>query len=239
MVAPRAEFRRLEQHPEELETFFSQKYPGVIPNLMSAEAAKEQFLHRVHLSLVSIKCGRFGYGDSCVLLGDSSHTMVPFYGMGMNTGLEDVRIFFEEFIDPAHRRASPATFCPAGVIQAYTDYRLPDVQAMTDIAAEHFHEVKNGVPPKTEMPRKFVESKLQKHVPALDCKPFYSRVVFGHERFSVAIRKDRIQKTLFNLLFSGLCLLGLLVTVFGTRSNVDSIRHLTWLLGDATIGAVV
>ena len=100
MVARRAEFRRLEQHPEELETFFSHKYPGVVPNLMSAEAAKEQFLNREHLSLVSIKCGRFGYENSRVLLGDSSHTMVPFYGMGMNTGLENVRIFFEEFIDP-------------------------------------------------------------------------------------------------------------------------------------------
>ena len=121
------------------------------------------------------------------------------------------------------------------MIQAYIDYRLPDVQAMTGIAAEHFHELKNGVPPKTEMLRKFVESKLQTHVPALDYKPFYSRIVFGHERFSVAIRKDRIQKTLFNLLFSGMCLLGLLITVFRTWSNVDFIRHLTWLLGDATI----
>ena len=198
-MAPRADFRRLEQHPEELETFFSHRYPAVVPNLMSAEAVREQFLQREHLSLVSIKCGRFGYEDSCVLLGDSSHTMVPFYGMGMNTGLEDVRIFFEEFIDPAHRTDSSAAFCPTGVTQAYTEHRLPDMQAMTDIAAEHFHELKNSVPFKTDMPRRFIESKLQKHVPALDCKPFYSCVVFGHERFSVAKRKECIQKNVFNL----------------------------------------
>ena len=215
MVAPRADFRRLEQHPEEIKTYFSHKYPGVIPNLMSVEAVKEQFLYRERLSLVSIKCGQLGYGDSCVLLGDSSHTMVPFYGMGMNTGLEDVRIFFEEFIDSAHRRASHTTFCPTGMTQAYTEYRLPDVQAMTDIAAEHFNELKNGVPPKTDIPRKFVESKFQKHIPALDYKPLYSRIVFGHERVSVAKRKERIQKTLFNLLFSGLCFFGLLAMAFG------------------------
>ena len=182
---------------------------------MSAESAKEQFLHREHRPLVSIKCGRLGYGDSCVLLGDSSHTMVPFYGMGMNTGLEDVRIFFEEFIDPAHRAASHTAFCPTGLTQAYTEFRLPDVQTMTDIAAEHFNELKNGVHLKTDIPRKFVESKLHKYVPALDYKPFYSRIVFGHERFSVAKRKDRIQKILFNLLFSGLCFFGLLAMAFG------------------------
>ena len=192
-----AEFHRLEQYPEELETFFSNKNLAAVPNLTSAEAAKEQFLDREHLSLISIKCGQFGYGDSYVLLGDSSHTMVHFYGMGMKTGLEDVRIFFEEFIDLAHRIVSPTSFCPTGLTGAYTEYRLPDVQAMTDIAAEHFNELKNGVPPKTEMPRKFLESKLQKHVPALDYKPLYSRIVFGHERFSVAKRKNCIQKTLF------------------------------------------
>ncbi|KAL8706376.1 MAG: hypothetical protein Q9201_000584 [Fulgogasparrea decipioides] len=215
MVAPVAEFRRLIQHPEELETFFSHRYPGVVPNLMSVEAVKEQFLHREHLSLVSIRCGQFGFGDSCVLLGDSSHTMVPFYAMGMNTGLEDVRIFFEEFIDPAHRGASYNTFCPASVNQAYTEYRRPDVQAMTDIAAEHFDELKTGVPSKSSIPRKFFEWNLQKHAPALDFIPFYSRVVFGHERFLVVKRKDRYQKVLFNVFLSSLCLVGLLaMTVY-------------------------
>lgn len=210
MVAPVAEFRRLEQDPEELENFFSHIYPAVVPNLMSAEAAKEQFLHTPHLSLVSVRCGELGYGDSAVLLGDSSHTMVPFYGMGMNTGLEDVRIFFEEFIDPAHQGGSCNAFCPASVTRAYSEYRRPDVHAMTDIAAEHFDALKVGVPPKISLPRKFVETSLEKHAPTLDVVPFYSRIVFGHERFSVARRKDRYQKTLINVFLSSLCLVGLL-----------------------------
>ena len=198
MIAPTHEFRRLEQHPEELETFFATNYPGIIPDLISVEAVKEQFLRKGHLSLVSIKCGEFGYGDTCVLLGDSSHTMVPFYGMGMNTGLEDVRTFFEEFIDVAHRQRSISTFSHPGVTEAYTKYRLPDVQAMTDIACEHFDELKTGVPSKSHMTRNLIESGLHKYVPALGLVPFYSRIVFGHERFSVAKKKDDLQKSLFN-----------------------------------------
>jgi kynurenine 3-monooxygenase len=30
---------------------------------------------------------------SVLLLGDASHSMVPFYGQGLNCGLEDVRVF--------------------------------------------------------------------------------------------------------------------------------------------------
>lgn len=210
MIAPTHEFHRLEQHPEELETFFVTKYPGIIPDLISVEAVKEQFLRKEHLSLVSIKCGEFGYGDSCVLLGDSSHTMVPFYGMGMNTGLEDVRIFFEEFIDVAHRKRSISAFCHPGVTEAYTKYRLPDVQAMTDIARQHFNELKTGVPSKTHMTRNLIESSLHKHVPALGFVPFYSRIVFGHERFSVAKKKDDLQKFLFNTFLRSVCLVSLL-----------------------------
>ncbi len=34
----------------------------------------------------------YHYRDSAVILGDSAHAMVPFYGQGLNCGLEDVRV---------------------------------------------------------------------------------------------------------------------------------------------------
>ncbi|KAL8993740.1 MAG: hypothetical protein Q9169_006122 [Polycauliona sp. 2 TL-2023] len=216
MVAPVEEFRRLKEHPEEIEAFFHSSYPGVIPNLLSIESAKEQFFRRDHLSLMSIKCGTIGYEDSCVLLGDSSHTMPPFYGMGMNTGLEDVRVFFEDFIDPARREAGDSSgniFCPKGVTKAYADYRIPDVQTMTDIAREHFEELKKGVPGPTVIARKKIESAFQKHAPSLDYVPMYSRIVFGHERFSVAVKKDARQKLLFTGVLASLSALGLAVII--------------------------
>ena len=142
--------RELETHTEKVEAFFRTMHPGIIPNLMSPQSAIEQFVSHPHISLRSVKCSNFGYGDSAVLLGDSSHSMTPFFAMGMITGLEDVRIFFEDFIDPAHRSQTnnekvERPFCPTGVVREHTDHRRPDVRAMTDMAAEHYHELNTGV----------------------------------------------------------------------------------------------
>ena len=34
----------------------------------------------------------YHYKDRAIILGDAAHSMVPFYGQGLNCGLEDVRV---------------------------------------------------------------------------------------------------------------------------------------------------
>ena len=200
--------RELEEHPEKVEAFFRIKHPGIIPDLLSAESATKQLVNHQHISLKLVKCGTFGYRDSAVLLGDSSHTMTPFHAMGMITGLEDVRIFFEEFLDRAHRRLPFSSeqqtvkpfFCPAGVVEEYTNHRRPDVQAMTDMAAEHYHELRIGVRSRANRAKKLVESTLLKYAPVLDWATLYWRIQFGHERFSVIRKKEDQQKRIIKSL---------------------------------------
>ena len=53
--------------------------------------------------------------------------MTPFYAMGMITGLEDIRLFFEDFLDPAHCKVQEngeveRKFCPSGVTEKYTEH---------------------------------------------------------------------------------------------------------------------
>ena len=205
------ECRDLEQHPEKFEAFFSTRFPGIIPDLLSAESATEQFQHHQKISLKSVKCGNFGYKDAGVLLGDASHTMTPFHAMGMITGLEDVRVFFEEFIDPAHRGQDgqvATTFCPNGVVEKYTAYRRPDVHAMTDMAAEHYHELRIGITSKANRAKKSIESSLQRYAPALDWATLYSRIQFGNERFSVVRKKEMQQKRIIRSFLPALLLFG-------------------------------
>lgn len=100
-------------------------------------------------------------------LGDSSHTMVPFHAIGMITGLEDVRFFFEDFIDPRsshlpcpHKGLVKKPFCPPGVVQRHTEYRQPGVHAMTDMAVEHYHELRVGVKSRASSAKEAVKAVL-------------------------------------------------------------------------------
>ena len=212
MIAPADKCRYFEQHPEEFAAFFKSRYPGIVPELLSEESVTEQFVKHQHISLKSVYCGNFGYQDAAVLLGDSSHTMTPFHAMGMISGLEDVRVFFQEFIDKAHaENPYENRFCPPGVVKRYTEHRRPDVQAMTDMAAEHYDELRFGVKSRASRAKKHIETFLCKYAPWLDWTTLYARIQFGNERFSVLRKKEDQQKTIIKSVFPGIFLTGALV----------------------------
>jgi kynurenine 3-monooxygenase len=211
MICAKDKVRYYEAHPQELPDYFDETFPGVVDHLLSREEISRQFLANVKIPLRSVKCGKLGYKDSAVLLGDSSHAMTPFHAMGMITGLEDVHDFFEDFRDPFFAAAAAAQnppaaattssatekpphpaqpFCAPGTIQSYSDHRLPDVHAMVDMAASHYHELRIGVRSTSARTKKIVEAWLSRWAPALDWTTTYARIQFGHERFSVVRRKD-------------------------------------------------
>lgn len=71
-----------------------------------------------------------------VLLGDAAHTMTPILGQGCNSGLEDAYIF----AGTLRKHKDPDAALPA-----YTEARLPDIQALIQlnevVAAGRFRHV--------------------------------------------------------------------------------------------------
>jgi kynurenine 3-monooxygenase len=185
------QFTVLDKDPDNLVVpFFKKHFPGVVPDLISEDEVLHQYKTNSHLPLVSIKCHPYHYFGSAVILGDAAHAMVPFYGQGMNSGLEDVRVLYEH-LDAA---ANSSTEARAVALEAYTAERHPDALAICDLALANYAEMSSHVLSPAYRLRKFVEETLSSYAPRLGWATQYSRISFENERYSLVKEEAKRQK---------------------------------------------
>lgn len=166
------------------------------------------FHRNPHLPLISIKCNPYHYGSSVVVLGDAAHAMVPFYGQGMNAGLEDVRILFDILdkharMDELSAGADPSTSRERALAE-YTAVRIPDAHAINDLALQNYVEMRASVLSPVYRLRKFLEEALSKYLPSLGWQTKYARVSFGNERYSEVVARSEHQGKMLVRGFVGL-----------------------------------
>lgn len=195
---PSAEFADLEANPSKLPAFFDHNFPGVT-SLIPSDELVSSFKANPHLPLISIKCKPYHFSSSVVVLGDAAHAMVPFYGQGMNAGLEDVRTLFDildkhEATDESNNPGDPkpldATIQRAAALAEYSAVRAPDAHAINDLALQNYIEMRASVLSPTYRLRKALEEYLSVYVPRLGWQTKYSRVSFGNERYSEVVAKS-------------------------------------------------
>ncbi|KAK4693142.1 kynurenine 3-monooxygenase, partial [Lecanoromycetidae sp. Uapishka_2] len=190
LFAPAEHFHSISENAEQkLPKFFHQYFPGVCPDLIPTEALQQQFGENPHLPLISIKCRPYHYKSSVVILGDAAHAMVPFYGQGMNAGLEDVRVLFE--ILDKHRIHDPVTpdrttnVSARGIaLEEYTAQRAPDAAAINDLALRNYEEMRSSVQSPLYKMRKWMEETVSIWFPSLGWQTQYTRVSFENQRYS-------------------------------------------------------
>ncbi|KAI3340753.1 FAD/NAD(P)-binding domain-containing protein [Ustulina deusta] len=222
LFMPGTEFATLEADPSELPAFFDSHFPGVTSLISPAELISS-FQTNPHLPLISIKCQPYHFSSSVVIIGDAAHAMVPFYGQGMNAGLEDVRILFSiidkhastETNDPNHPKVSDAAFQRATALNEYSTLRVADAHAINDLALQNYVEMRASVLSRIYRLRKFLEELLSVHVPSLGWHTQYSRVSFGNERYSDVVSRSQHQGKVLTRGLLGLLLSSLLVGSLG------------------------
>ena len=190
LFAPSAAFAELEGNPESIEPFFQKNFPGTAELVGPADLIK-QFKQNPHLPLISIKCSPHHHSSSGVILGDAAHAMVPFYGQGMNAGLEDVRVLFQHFDNHP-----PTVEGRAIALESYTKERVPDAHTINDLALSNYWEMHAGVRDPLYLVRKNVEEFLSDKVPSTGFATQYSRVSFSNQRYSEVAEVVARQKTI-------------------------------------------
>jgi len=110
-----------------VKSFFKNTFSDTLPLI---ENLDEEFFENPTSSLVTVKCYPW-VKNNCVLIGDASHAIVPFYGQGMNAGFEDCFVLnklLNEFDDNWDK-----------TLNAYQQLRKEDGDAITDLEIGRAH----------------------------------------------------------------------------------------------------
>lgn len=153
---------------------FFRKYFKDALDLITEKSVLETFEQLTPLPMVSIKCSPYNYKTCGVLLGDSAHAMVPFYGQGLNCGFEDVKVFDElmtEYADDFEK-----------VLPEFSKIRSIDAKTMNDLAMYNYHEMRDHVNSKWFLARKMLDNFLNRIFPNTWI-PLYTTVAFSRLRY--------------------------------------------------------
>jgi kynurenine 3-monooxygenase len=175
---------------EKITEFFEKEFPdalALIPNI------KEEFMNNPTGPLGTVKCSPWSYQNKTLLIGDSSHAIVPFYGQGMNASFEDVFVLDEVLNQELGDWET--------VFKAYQKTRKQDTDAIADLAIDNFHEMKNHVANPLFKEKRKIEMDLEKTFPT-EYASKYSLVTFNeHIGYNEAMNRGRAQdKALLNMI---------------------------------------
>lgn len=157
--------------------FFEVHFPdalGMMPTLV------EDFVTNPTGNLGTVKCFPWNVGGKALLLGDSAHAVVPFYGQGMNCAFEDCRV-----LDSLIGKHGPDW---ERVFEEYGELRKVNTDAIADMAEENFYEMRDAVADPIFQRKRELETKLEQTYPDYFSK--YSMVTF-REDLPYAVAKER------------------------------------------------
>jgi kynurenine 3-monooxygenase len=164
--------------------FFETNFADAIPLLPNLT---EDFFTNPTGNLGTIKCFPWNVGGKALLLGDSAHAIVPFYGQGMNASFEDCRIL-NQLIEQ-HGTDWETVF------NEFTIVRKPNADAIAQMAEENFYEMRDAVADPVFQKKRELETKLEQTLPDYFSK--YSMVTFREDLpYTVAREKGNAQDKL-------------------------------------------
>ncbi len=167
-----------------LMSFFQTNFADAIPLMPTL---LEDFFTNPTGNLGTIKCFPWNSGGKALLLGDSAHAVVPFYGQGMNASFEDCRILNQLISDHGTDWKK--------VFDEFTEIRKPNADAIAEMAEENFYEMRGAVADPIFQRKRELETKLEQTFPDYFSK--YSMVTFREDLpYAIARQKGNAQDTL-------------------------------------------
>ena len=176
---------------DQVEKYFTDIFPDffeLVPNLY------EQWNANPTSSLGIIKTYPWHVKDKAVLIGDSAHATVPFYGQGMNASLEDCRMF-DELLGKYNDDLS-------GCFLEYSKSRRPEGDGLQSLSLHNFIVMRDKTADPEFLLQKKIEQKFGNLYPE-KWTPLYSMVSFTNIPYSKAweagLRQEKIMQKIMQL----------------------------------------
>ena len=177
--------------PKDITKFFNsvfKDFTPLIPDLV------EQFLHNPTASLGIFKCFPWNVKDFCVLIGDSAHATVPFYGQGMNASFEDCRVL-DDLIEE-HEGDMLRT------LNEFSQIRKPNGDGVQDLSLHNFIVMRDRTADPIFLLQKKIEQKFAQLYPE-KWLPLYSMVSFSNisyaEAWVIGMEQEKLMSKIMNL----------------------------------------
>ncbi|GAA0731753.1 NAD(P)/FAD-dependent oxidoreductase [Aquimarina litoralis] len=161
---------------EEVKKFWQKYFPDTIdlmPTLLN------DFNNNPTSALVTMKCYPWSYWDKVVLVGDSAHAIVPFYGQGINAGFEDISVL-DQIIEDHNGENWQEIF------EEYQKVRKPSADAIAELSYRNFMEMSSKTADSNFLLRKKIEKRFSENHPD-KWVPLYSRVTFTNRPYAEAL----------------------------------------------------
>jgi kynurenine 3-monooxygenase len=234
LFAPRQIFKDHLTDEHRLLHFFQKEFPDALKMIGRSRLVKD-LLGVKPSSLGSVECNPYHFKGRLILLGDASHAMVPFYGQGLNCGLEDVRIMLE-LLDK-HQYLNKRALQEKELVQAgegervlalirerafdeYSSTRHVDLLAISQLALDNFHEMSSKVVSTSFRIRKQIDSLLVTYLPDQWWDSLYTLVTFSNIGYHTAQRREAKQKRILDVVgASALASLSVAAALFVYRAT--------------------
>ena len=162
--------------------FFKKDFPdtlALIPDVL------KEFENNPIGKLGTVKCYPWAYKGNTLLLGDSAHAIVPFYGQGMNASFEDVYVL-DSVLNQFEGNWSI-------VFSEFQKQRKIDTDAIADLAIDNYFEMRDHVANPLFKEKRIVEMNLEIFFPKQYFSK-YSLVTFNeHIGYHQAMTRGRAQ----------------------------------------------
>ncbi|XP_014286004.2 kynurenine 3-monooxygenase [Halyomorpha halys] len=179
----------LEGNANTIKSFFHKNFPDAL-QLIGESNLIEDFSKPFHL--VSIKCTKYNVGNKAVILGDSAHAMVPFYGQGMNAGFEDCRIL-DEFIHNKGLDLEEA-------LGLFSRTRSKNAEAICNLSMYNYSEMRQLVTEWSYIFRKKLDNILY-WIFSSKWIPLYQSITFTNITYSECLQNRKRQNLILRNIF--------------------------------------